>query len=169
MKFGSVWGKLILYMLGFIFPVLRHAEWAGHARWLAAYSPQNGHGSLGRFLTNGNEGYIVLQSHLLELSKMLLDQNVFQGFAVAYFRLQTLIRVGLFFVAAYYTFQFRHLVYACGQQGLIAVCEVTKIDFLLSLCSFKLQHVITAWLSGAWRCSGVVVFRSHGQVSLWEC
>ena len=47
---------------------------------------------------------------------MLIAQNVFQGFAVAYFRLQTLIRVGLFFVAAYYAFQFRHLVYARRQQ-----------------------------------------------------
>ena len=61
---------------------------------------------------------------------MLIAQNVFQGFAVAYFRLQTLIRVGLFFVAAYYAFQFRHLVYARRQQGLIAVCKVTKIDLL---------------------------------------
>ena len=61
---------------------------------------------------------------------MLLAQNMFQSFAVAYFRLQTLIRVGLFFVAAYYAFQFRHLVYVCRQQGLIAVCKVTKIDLL---------------------------------------
>ena len=61
---------------------------------------------------------------------MLIAQNVFQGFAVAYFRLQTLIRAGLFFVAAYYAFQFRHLVYARRQQGVIAVCKVTKIDLL---------------------------------------
>ena len=61
---------------------------------------------------------------------MLIAQNVFEGFAVAYFRLQTLIRVELFFVVAYYTFQFRHLVYARRQQGLIAVCKVTKIDLL---------------------------------------
>ena len=61
---------------------------------------------------------------------MLIAENVFQGFAVAYFQLQTLIRVELFFVAAYYVFQFRHLVYACRQQGLIAVCKVTKIDLL---------------------------------------
>ena len=43
-------------MSGFIFPVLWHAECAGHARWLAAYSPQNGHVLLNRFLTHGNEG-----------------------------------------------------------------------------------------------------------------
>ena len=61
---------------------------------------------------------------------MLLAQNVFQSFAVAYFRLQTLIRVGLFFVVANYAFQFCHLVYARPQQGLIAVCKVTKIDLL---------------------------------------
>ena len=46
----------ILYMSGFVFPALQHAERAGHARWLAAYSPQNGHVSLGLFLTNGNGG-----------------------------------------------------------------------------------------------------------------
>ena len=61
---------------------------------------------------------------------MLIAQNVFQGFADAFLRLWTLIRVGLFFVAAYYAFQFRHLVYARWQQGLIAVCKVTKIDLL---------------------------------------
>ena len=61
---------------------------------------------------------------------MLIAQNVFQDFAVAYFLLQTLIRVGLFFVAAYYAFQFRHLVYVHGLQGVIAVCKVTKIDLL---------------------------------------
>ena len=61
---------------------------------------------------------------------MLLAQNMFQSFAVACFRLQTLIRVGLFFVAAYYALQFRHLVYARRQQGLIAVCKVTEIDLL---------------------------------------
>ena len=61
---------------------------------------------------------------------MLIAQNVFQCFAVAYFRIPTLICVGLFFIAAYYTFQFRHLVYARRQQGLIAVCKVTKFDLL---------------------------------------
>ena len=61
---------------------------------------------------------------------MLLAQNVFEGFAVAYCRLQTLIRLGLLFVAAYYAFQFRHFVYARRQQGLITVCKVTKIDLL---------------------------------------
>ena len=68
---------------------------------------------------------------------MLIAQNVFQGFAVVYFRLQTLIRVELFLVAAYYTCQFRHLVYARQQQGLIAVCKVTKIDLL-------------AWFMSSW-------------------
>ena len=61
---------------------------------------------------------------------MLIAQDVFQGFAIAYFRLQTLIRVEVFFVAAYYAFQFRHLVDARRQQGLVAVCKVTKIDLL---------------------------------------
>ena len=61
---------------------------------------------------------------------MLIAINVFQDFSVAYFRLQTLIRVGLFFFAAYYAFQFRHLVSVRRQQGVIAVCKVTKIDLL---------------------------------------
>ena len=87
---------------------------------------------------------------------MLIAQNVFQGFAVAYFRLQTLIRVGLFFVAAYYAFQFHHLVYARRQQ----FAKSLKLICLLSLCPVKFYNIMAF---------GDVAYGKQSAGHLWEC